>query len=119
MNNVMPSAAEAELGALFHNAKDGEQLRTTLHAMNHVQPATPIQTDNICAVGIANNTVRQRRSRAMDMRFYWIRDRVHQKHFHILWSPAHNNEADYYTKHFPPSTHRLNRSKYLHEPPTH
>jgi hypothetical protein len=117
MNNVMSSAAEAELGALFHNAKDGENLRNTLQAMGHPQPATPMQTDNLCAVGIANNTVRQRRSRAMDMRFYWVRDRVAQHHFHIFWRPSHLNDADYYTKHFPPSHHRIKRQKHLHEPP--
>jgi hypothetical protein len=31
--------------------------------------------DNTIAVGIINDTIRQRRSKAMDMRFYWIKDR--------------------------------------------
>jgi hypothetical protein len=73
---VVSSAAEAELGALFHNGKDDAWLRTTLTDMGHPQHPTPIQTDNSCASGIANGTVKQRRSKAIDMRFYWIRDRV-------------------------------------------
>lgn len=75
---VLSSAAEAELGALFHNAKDGCMLRNTLIDMGHPQPATPIQADNACAVGLANDTVKQKRSKAIDMRFYWVKDRVKQ-----------------------------------------
>jgi hypothetical protein len=58
MRNVMASAMEAELGALFHNARDGIPLRTTLIEMGHDQAAMPIQTDNACAAGVANETVK-------------------------------------------------------------
>ena len=57
MREVMSSAAEAELGALFHNAKEGCSIRTTLEEMGHVQPPTPIVTDNSTAAGIANDTI--------------------------------------------------------------
>ena len=113
------AAAEAELGALFHNCKDAEMLRSVLIAMGHPQPATPVQTDNACASGIANDTVKQKRSRAMDMRFYWVRDRVRQDHFYIFWAPGDINIADYYTKHFAPSHHRVIRSTVLHSPSAH
>jgi hypothetical protein len=69
MKVMISSATEAELGALFHNGKEAAWLRTTLIDMGHPQPATPIQTDNLCAAGIANGTVKQRRSKAIDMRF--------------------------------------------------
>ena len=59
IKSAVSSAAEAELTALFYNAKDGCQLRTTLTDMGHIRPATLIQADNACAVGIANNTVKQ------------------------------------------------------------
>eukprot|EP00957_Ditylum_brightwellii_P020574 1550824-Ditylum_brightwellii.AAC.1 len=52
MRNVMASAAEAELGALFENAKEAVVLRTTLRELGHQQPATPIQVDNSVAHGI-------------------------------------------------------------------
>jgi len=64
---VLSSAAEAELAALFYNAKDGCMLRNTLEEMGHPQPATPIQADNACAVGLANDTIKRRRSKAIDM----------------------------------------------------
>eukprot|EP00957_Ditylum_brightwellii_P092194 7018860-Ditylum_brightwellii.AAC.1 len=35
MRNVMASAAEAELGAMFKNAKEAVALRTTLRELGH------------------------------------------------------------------------------------
>ena len=70
INNVLSSAAEAELAALFLNAKESVSIRTTLGELGHPQPSTPIQTDNKCAAGIENDTVKQKYSKAIDMRFY-------------------------------------------------
>ena len=112
---VLSPAAEAELGALFHNAKDSCMLRNTLEDMGHPQPATPIQTDNACAVGLSNGTVKQKRSKAIDMRFYWVRDRVKAGQFVIYWRKGEENAADYFTKHHSPSHHRRMRSRYLVE----
>jgi hypothetical protein len=110
---VVSSAAEAELGALFHNGKEAAAIRTTLHDLGHPQPPTPIQTDNSCAAGIANGTVKQRRSKAIDMRFYWVRDRVAQRQFVVHWRQGADNLADYFTKHHSPAHHRLMRARYL------
>jgi hypothetical protein len=70
MKPVLYSAAEAEAGALFSSCKEATTFRTTLSEMGWPQPPTPVHTDNSCAAGIANNTVKQRRSKAIDMRFY-------------------------------------------------
>ena len=73
---VMSSAAEAELGALYINAKEAVPLRHLLTEMGHNQPPTPIQTDNSTAFGVVtNNNIQPRRTKAMDMRFHWLRDR--------------------------------------------
>ena len=50
----------------------------------------------------------------MDMRFYWARDRVKQKHFNVLWKPGVINIGDYFTKHHPPEHHKGTRTVYLH-----
>ena len=113
LKNVMSSATEAEFAGLFHNARDGAALRTALIEMNHPQPATPIQTDNSTATGITNGTVRQRKSKAMDMRFYWIQDRVRQGQFLVYWRPGDKNLANYFTKHHSTAHHRLMRQVYL------
>ena len=41
LRNVMASAAEAELGALFHNGQVAEPIRTCLAEMGYPQPQTP------------------------------------------------------------------------------
>ena len=112
--NVMASAAEAEVGALFDNTKHGTIIRTTLEELGHPQPPTPVQTDNSTASGIVNDTIKQQRSRAIDMRFYWVRDRIKQGQFVVYWAPGKWNLADYFTKHHPPAHHQQMRPIFLH-----
>jgi hypothetical protein len=114
----MASAAEAQVGGLFVNGQEAVPIRTTLRELNHLQLPTPIKTDNSTASGIANNTLKQRKSRAMDMRFYWIRDRVKQNQFIIYWRPGTENLGDYFTKHHPASRHHLIRDSFLVPKPT-
>jgi hypothetical protein len=71
---VMSSAAEAELGALYINAKEAVYLGQILNKMGHPQPKTPIQTDNTTAEGVINNKIQPKQTKAMDMRFHWLRD---------------------------------------------
>jgi hypothetical protein len=59
---VVTSAAEAELGALYHNCHTGVIFRLTLSDMGHPQPRTPVHCNNATVVGIANNTIKRHRS---------------------------------------------------------
>ena len=115
MKEVVSAASEAELGGLFHNGKEACPIRVCLEELGHPQPATPIKTDNTTADGIANDTVKQKRSKAIDMRFYWIRDRVQQGQFHVCWRKAELNRADYFTKHHSARHHQQMRNVYLHQ----
>ena len=81
----MSSLGEAELAAFFHNAKDGCMLQNTLLDLGHQQPTTPIQTDNACATRKVSETVKQKHFKAIDMRFYWVRDQVRAKQFMVYW----------------------------------
>ena len=110
---IMSSAAEAEMGALFINAKEAVHLRRILSEMGHPQPRTPIQTDNSTAEGVINSQIRPKRTKAMDMRFEWLLDRVLQGQFRIYWKPGKTNLADYFTKHHPPAHHRNVRGEFL------
>ena len=80
----MASVTEAEYGALFLNGQAAFPIRKTLVEMHHPQPPTPIQVDNSTAVVIANKSIKQKRSKAMDMRFHWIQDRILQEHFNVF-----------------------------------
>jgi hypothetical protein len=79
IKNVVASAAESEVGAYFQNAQTASPLRITLLELRHEQPATPLRTDNSMAYGILNETIKQKRSKSMDMKYYWLQDRVCQK----------------------------------------
>jgi len=113
LRHVMSSAAEAELGALFANCKISEVIRTTLAEIGHPQPPTTVITDNSTACGIANNNLKLKQSKTMDMRFFWVRDRVQQNHFKIQWERGKINRADYFTKHHSPSHHKRTRPLYI------
>ena len=39
-----------------------------------------------------------KKSKAIDIRFYWIRDRENQKQFRLHWCKGEDNLADYFTK---------------------
>ena len=114
MRNVMSSATKSEAGGLFQNSKDGVMIRITLAKMGHPQLATPTQKDNSNTTGTANGNVKQRKSKAMDMQFYWVQDRVRQKRFIVYWSPGEQSIADYFTKHFTTAHHQQIRLQYLH-----
>jgi hypothetical protein len=113
---VVSSAAEAELAGLFLNAQTAMSTRTTLASLGYPQLATPLITDNTTAAGIANQTVRLKRSKAMDMRYDWITNRVSLGDFSVTWGPGENNLADYYTKIHPPKHYRSIRYRYVHDP---
>jgi hypothetical protein len=65
----------------------------------HTQSPTPLQTDNSTAFGMLNETIKQKRSKAMDIRYHWLADRVRQKQFDVYWRPGCENLGDYHTKH--------------------
>ena len=112
---VVCSAAEAELGALFLNIKEGKVLRLALAELGHKQPPTPVHCDNSTATGIANDTVKKQRSRSMEMRFFWVTGQVASGEFDVQWHPGKENLADYFTKHFETSHHREVRPWYVQE----
>jgi hypothetical protein len=56
----MSSAAEAQIGAVFINAKEGTVLRTTLEELGNHQPPILMETDNTTATGYSNGTIKEK-----------------------------------------------------------
>jgi hypothetical protein len=114
IKSVMSSVTEAKIGASYINAQKGVEERNILEEMGHLQPPTPVQTENSTADSIVNLRVQPKRTKAMDMCFHWLRDRgVNQKQFNFYWRPGSLMRADYWTKHHSPSHHRHMRSEIL------
>jgi hypothetical protein len=112
---VAASAAESEFGACFHNAQSGAPLGVTLTELGHIQPPTPLRTDNSTAFGILNETIKQKRSKVMDMRYHWLTDRVRQKQFDVYWRPGRENLGEYHTQHHAAQHHKYMRGLILHQ----
>ena len=110
---VATAASDAELGAAYANTKLGTCERRTLEEMNHPQVAikvTPMEIDNATAHGITHESINQKRSKAIDMRYYWLRDQRRLQLFNYYWRKGELNLADYYSKHFP-ATHHMEQKK--------
>ena len=114
--NVMSAASEAEATAFFTNMKEGVIQRIALEEMQWPQPPTPITVDNSTVAGLAWDTIKANKSRAMDMRLHWIQDRAQQHQFLVTWAPSKLNKADYFTKLHAPIHHRCMCFVYLHPP---
>ena len=57
--------------------------------------------------------MRHKKSKAWDMRLWWLKDKMVQNHFKMFWDKGANNWADYKTKHFAPKYHREIRTRYI------
>jgi hypothetical protein len=112
---VMSLAVEAELGALYLNAKEAAYLQQILAKMGHPQPRTPIQTNNLTAEEVINHKIqpKQTKAMAMDMRFNWLRNSEAQGQFQIYWQLGKLNIADYFTKLLSPLHHVNVRYEFL------
>jgi hypothetical protein len=115
IKHVMSSATEAKLGALYIMAREAVYVRMILEEMGHKQPATPVQTDNAMAKAVINAKIQpKKQTKAMDMRFHWLRDRQTQQQFKFYWRPGKQNYADYcWTKHHSAAHHVNVRKEFL------
>ena len=95
------------------NAQEAILFITTLEELGHKQQPIPLQTDNSTANGIMNRTIKQKRSKAFDMRHWWLVDRCDQGQFKVYWAPGKLSLADYFTKRHPASHHAALRPIYL------
>ena len=81
--------------------------------MGHHQPPTQVVTDSATSDGFINGNIRQRKPRAIDMRFYWVRDRVRQGYYLVYWKRGKYNLDNYFTKNHSTKHHHAIRGTYL------
>jgi hypothetical protein len=115
IGQVVASAFEAEYVAAFMTGQEVAHARQTLLHLGFPQAGpTPLQTDNRTARDIANRDARQRKSKAIDMRYHWTRDRVDRGELAVFWDAGTNNTAaDFLTKAHPVHHFRATRPLFV------
>lgn len=113
-NVVTSSACESEWAAIFKACKEAIESRHILADLGFPQPPTIVTSDNKFVVGLSNGTLKPKRSKAMDMRFHWTHDCIHQCQF-IEWAPGETNYADFFTKLHPAKHHQLMRKFFIQD----
>jgi hypothetical protein len=98
---VCASVAEAEIAGGFQIAQIATNHRRIASDLGYPQPPTLLRMDNTVALGIASGQMNAKRSKSMDMRFFWLVDRVEQGHFIVDHIPGIWNIADHFTKPLP------------------
>jgi hypothetical protein len=111
---IVSSACEGEYGAAYLVARNAVWIRAIATALGYPQPPTTIMVDNTCAIGLANDTLKTAKTKAIDVRFHWLRDRVRQDQFHIVWVPSGANLADFFTKALPVHEHIARQRQVVH-----
>ena len=118
---IVTSAAEAEYDGLFIAGQTGLAYRHTLLDLDCPQlpGGTRITCDNLTSGKICHRQWKQKRSKPMDMRYHWIRDRCDLKDFYIEWRQGKDSIADLLTKAHP-TPHFLSMRKHYvdYSPPT-
>ena len=75
-----------------------------------INPPT-IWCDNTVAVGLCNDTLKIARTKSIDLRFHWLRDRIRQEQFNVQWVKSEDNIADFFTKALPVHQHIQRRNQ--------
>ena len=88
--SVCASAAESEYAAQFINGVAGCHALNILSELGYPQSNTKMYSDNLVAKGIANDEITIRKSKAFHTRYHWIRDRVRQGQYTIVYLQGAN-----------------------------
>ncbi len=116
---VVASVAEAEYAAAFGGGQVLAELTLTLTNLGHPQQSPPLLfIDNECAIGLATSSVCPKKSKSIDMRLDWLKERVSQHCLCLVFLPGLINPADFFTKILPVYRH-IAALPFLHGTPYH
>ena len=90
LQNVVSSASEAETGGIFIGGQQAVPIIASLSELNHQQPArgTRISTDKSTTKGVLTANLSQKLSKSFYMRYWWIKYRIKQRQFELVWEPG-------------------------------
>ncbi len=77
-------------------------------------PNFQVHCENTTAIGVANNSVKRQHLWSMEMRYFWVCDKIAQDAYDVKWHPGQENLADYQSKYHPGVHHHAICLWYLH-----
>jgi len=95
---VATSTAEAEYIALAHCAREVLFLRQFLKELGYPQEPTVIREDNQACITIAENPAHHARTKHIDVRYHFIRERIELGQIKLEFVGSKENVADIFTK---------------------
>jgi hypothetical protein len=96
---VAASSMEGEYICCFFVTQDVTWHRGVFHSLNLSRTfPTAVHIDNKSARSLANNPVFHQRSKHIDVKFHWLRDKVADKTISLVYVASEDQRADFLTK---------------------
>jgi len=97
--SVATSSMKAEYVAFANATKEAVWLRTLLKEVSYPQSqATIMHADNQGAIALAQNPTSHSRAKHIDIRFYFIQERIERNEIKLQYISIHQMVADILTK---------------------
>lgn len=111
-HSVATSSTEAEYMTLFEAAREACWLRSILTDLKlELQNPITIYEDNNGCISIANNPTDHKRTKHIDIKYHYIREKVKEKLITLEYIPTDKHQADMLTKRLTAVKFELNRNK--------
>ena len=89
---------EAEYGSAFECGQATYPTISTLESLGHPQDPIKFFGDNEIAIGVSNDEVKVKRSKAIEKSYHWFKDKCEIGEFLSIHIPGDLNVSDYFTK---------------------
>jgi hypothetical protein len=101
-STIALSTTESEYIALFEGVVECVWLRQLLSDIGHSNPhPTTINVDNQSAIAVANNRKTSKRTKHLDIKYHYIREKIDGNDVSTVYVPSDKNIADIFTKPLP------------------
>lgn len=95
---VATLTTEAEYTVLYYAAKEAVQLKYILEYFRHPQETIRIKVDNKSCIRIANNPEIYKKTKYIQVQFYFTRDLVKDRTITLVYTLGHVNISDIFIK---------------------
>jgi len=110
------SVVEAEYGSAFECGQATYPTIGTLESLGHPQDPIKFFGDNAVTIGVSNDEIKIKRTKAIEKSYHWFKDRCELGEFVSIHIPGDLNVSDYFTKDLPVARHDQLIDRIIHVP---